>query len=86
MPSEVADKELFLKLAEKADICRVMRLGDEVKLKLRTPSVLYTLKLDVESADSIIRGLKCKIVELTKEKKSKTKEEESTPREKQAQK
>jgi hypothetical protein len=63
LPVEV-DLASFLKLAENADSCRVKRLGDIVKLKLRTPERLYTLQAKKEKAEEIIKKLKCKIVEL----------------------
>ena len=63
LPVEV-DLDSFLKLAENADSCRVKRLGDIVKLKLRTPKRLYTLEAKKEKAEEIIKKLKCKIVEL----------------------
>ena len=81
MPSEIVDKDLFLKLAEQANLCRVMRLRDEVKLKLRTPRRLYTLRLDEGEAEKIIKGLKCRVIGSIKEKTPK--KEDSSPREKQ---
>jgi hypothetical protein len=63
LPSEV-DLDSFMKLAEKADSCRVKRLGDNVKLKLRTPKKLYTFATKKEKAEEIIKKLKCKILEV----------------------
>ncbi len=85
MPSEVAEREHFMKLAEKAAHCRVVRQGDEVKLKLRTPRRLYTMRLDVSEAEAVLKELKCKVFELNKEKKTRPKTEttEPTPHEKQ---
>ena len=81
-PSEITDVDLFMKLAEEAEVCRVLRHMDETKLKLRTPRRLYTLKLESPKADELLKNLKCKVVELTKEKKGKQKKEEAaTPRE-----
>jgi hypothetical protein len=87
MPSEVTDRELFLKLAEKAAHCRVVRQGDEVKLKLRTPRRLYTIKLNASEAEAVLKVLKCRVFELNKEKKTRAKTETAkpTPREKQEQ-
>ena len=84
MPTEVTDVTSFTKLAEKAETCRVMRQGNQVKVKLRTEKRLYTIKLGAAEADSLLKNLKCKIVELSKEKKPKPQREESTPHEKQA--
>ncbi len=83
MPIEVTDVDVFTKLADKAEICRVLRRGSQVKLKLRTAKELYTIKMEAADADSLLKSLKCKTLELSKEKKRKPeKEESSTPHEK----
>ena len=64
MPKEIYDEEKFLELAEFAIHCRVKRVKDEVKLKLRTKKILYTFKTDPVTADRIVRGLSCDIIEL----------------------
>jgi large subunit ribosomal protein L38e len=64
MPKEIFDEEKFLELAEFAIHCRVKRVKDEVKLKLRTKKVLYTYKTDPTTADRIVRELSCDIIEL----------------------
>ncbi len=84
MPTEVTDVTLFTKLADKAETCRVLRQGNQVKVKLKTVKQLYTIKLEATEADSLLKNLKCKIVELSKEKKPKPQKEAPTPREKQA--
>lgn len=58
------DVESFLALSEKARECRVVRRGDQVKLKLRTPNRLYTLKVSASQASEILPKLKCPIVEV----------------------
>ena len=63
MPTEVNDTEAFVKLAEKAENCRVKRLKDVVKLKLKTQR-LYTIKLDREKAEGLIKRLECQIIEV----------------------
>ncbi|MCJ7761145.1 hypothetical protein MUP59_08425 [Candidatus Bathyarchaeota archaeon] len=83
MPTEVTDVTFFTKLAEKAETCRVVRQGDQVKVKLSTRRRLYTIKMGATEADSILKNLKCKIVELSKEKKPKPQRDASTPHEKQ---
>ncbi len=87
MPSEVAEREQFMMLAEKAAHCRVVRQGDKVKLKLRTPKRLYTIRLDTNEAEAVLKELKCKVLELSKEKKTRQKTEtaEPSPHEKQEQ-
>ena len=67
MPVELHDVNEFLKVAERASECRVKRLGDVVKLKLRTKRYLYTLKVDAKLADEIlekVKGLNLRVVEV----------------------
>jgi hypothetical protein len=64
MPSEMFDLEKFVEMSGKAKACYVKRLKKTVKLKLRTPSKLYTLKVEPLNAEEIIKKLKCKIEEL----------------------
>ena len=64
LPSEIFDEEKFLELAEFAIHCRVKRVKDVVKLKLRTKKRLYTYKTDPTTADRLVRNLTCDIIEL----------------------
>jgi hypothetical protein len=64
MPKEITSPEEFQKLAEKATECRVKRLGDETKLKIRTSKVLYTIRLDSKAADELALKLTCTKVEV----------------------
>ena len=64
MPSEIFDVEKFVTISANAKYCSVKRLKETVKLKLRTPSKLYTLKVEPLNADEIIKKLKCEIQEL----------------------
>jgi len=64
MPSEIFDVEKFVALSAKAKYCQVKRLKETVKLKLRTPSTLYTLKVEPLKADETIKKLKCEIQEI----------------------
>jgi ferritin-like protein len=66
MPSEITDVDKFVAMSAKAKYCSVQRLKDTVKLKLRTPHQLYTLKIEPLRADEIIKKLQCEIQE-TKE-------------------
>jgi hypothetical protein len=63
MPSEITDVEKFVALSAKTKQCQVKRLKDTVKLKLRTPGQLFTLKIEPLRADEIIKRLQCTIVE-----------------------
>ncbi|MEM3640900.1 MAG: 50S ribosomal protein L38e [Candidatus Bathyarchaeia archaeon] len=64
MPSEIFDVEKFVEISERAEYCAVKRLKDVVKLKLRTPRRLYTLKIDPSKAEEVIKRLKCEIREI----------------------
>jgi hypothetical protein len=64
MPKEIKDPEEFIKLSEKASECRVKKLGEATKLKIRTPSDLYTIKLDATAADELLAKLTCEKREL----------------------
>ena len=63
MPAQISDVEEFVRISERAEECRVKRLEDIVKLKLRTPSRLYTMKLNAEEAAEVLKRLKCEVVE-----------------------
>ena len=64
MPAEVFDVEEFVKISELAATCRVKRLKDIVKLKLRTPSMLYTIKLQPPQAEEALKRIRCEIQEV----------------------
>jgi hypothetical protein len=64
MPSEIFDVEKFVTISANAKYCQVKRLKETVKLKLRTPSRLYTLKVEPLNAGEVIKKLKCEIQEL----------------------
>jgi len=63
MPSELKDAEEFLRISERAGECRVKRLKDMVKLKLRTSKQLYTLSVDPDKAAELLKQIKCEIIE-----------------------
>lgn len=64
MPTEIDNIEDFIKLSQKVEDCRIKRLGDIVKLKIKTSGRLYTLKLEKGKAEGIIKRLKCKTAEV----------------------
>jgi hypothetical protein len=64
MPSEIQDTEKFIEMSANAKYCAVKRLKTSVKLKLRTPSKLYTLKVEPGKAEETIKKLKCEIREV----------------------
>jgi hypothetical protein len=63
MPSEIANAEEFVRLSERASECRVKRLRDIVKLKLRTSRQLYTIRLDPDKAAEVLKQVKCEVIE-----------------------
>ena len=64
MPTEIFDVEKFVEMSASAKYCSVKRLEGIVKLKLRTPNKLYTLKVEPLNAEETIKKLKCEIQEL----------------------
>jgi hypothetical protein len=66
MPSEITDVDKFVAMSAKAKHCSVKRSKETVKLKLRTPTQLYTLKIEPLRADEIIKKLQCEIKESEK--------------------
>ncbi len=66
MPTEITDVEKFVAMSSKAKYCFVQRLKGTVKLKLRTPRQLYTLKIEPLRVDEIIKRLQCEIQEKEK--------------------
>ncbi|MBN1784220.1 MAG: 50S ribosomal protein L38e [Candidatus Bathyarchaeota archaeon] len=64
MPVEIFDVDEFVKIAERAEYCNIKRLDREVKLKLRIPKTLYTLKVNPTKAEEIVKKLSCEIREI----------------------
>jgi len=64
LPREIKTKEEFEKLLEEAVEIRVKRDGEVAKVKLRTPSQLYTFKTSGDEADTLTKGAKAEVVEL----------------------
>ncbi len=64
MPAEITNAEKFVEMSANAKYCAVKRLKSSVKLKLRTPSQLYTLKVEPGKAEETIKKLKCEIQEI----------------------
>ena len=63
LPTELTDTEEFIKVSERAAQCSVKRLKDIVKLKIRTPSQLYTIKVDPEQAAVLLKQIRCEVIE-----------------------
>jgi hypothetical protein len=64
VPSEISDPERFVEISGNAEYCAVKRLQGVVKLKLRTPGKLYTLKVEPLKAEEVIKKLQCEIREI----------------------
>ncbi|MEM3437464.1 MAG: hypothetical protein QXP55_02870 [Nitrososphaerales archaeon] len=64
MPKQIFNAEDFKKLLEKAKECRVLRMGDKVKLKLRTPKMLYTFITSKEEASNLLKDIKVEVKEI----------------------
>ncbi len=58
MPKELRNAEQFQKLMPRAVELRVVREKESVKLKLRTPDVLYTFRTNGEEAEDLIKSAK----------------------------
>jgi len=64
MPREIFDIDEFVRLSEGADYCNVKRVKNAVKLKIRTPRKLFTLKVDPGTAEGVVKRLQCEIREV----------------------
>jgi hypothetical protein len=88
MPRQITSAEQFEDLLPKATECRVLRDEDRVKLKLRTPTYLYTFVTNEDVAEDLLKRLKdIEIVDFTPERKGKkgaeekqTKKKEKSPK------
>ncbi|MEZ0319014.1 MAG: 50S ribosomal protein L38e [Pyrobaculum sp.] len=60
MPKEVFLLELWKQYGEKAEVVRVKRYPEYVKLKARLSGYLYTIRLPPEKAEQVIAELKSK--------------------------
>lgn len=64
MPQEIFDVDKFVEISERAEYCNIKRLKKIVKLKLRTPRKLVTLKVDPTKAEEVVKKLRCEIREV----------------------
>jgi len=64
MPEEVFDVDKFIEISERAEYCDIKRLKRVVKLKLRTPRKLFTLKVNPTKAEEVVKKLRCEIREI----------------------
>ncbi|MEM4869416.1 MAG: 5'-nucleotidase [Desulfurococcaceae archaeon] len=61
MPKEVTSVDEFVKISERAEECRVVKLEKEgiAKVKARTSRYLYTIKVPLSNLDEFLKKLKC---------------------------
>ena len=65
MPVEIFEEAEFIKIAqESADLCRIKKSKDVVKLKLRTPKHLFTFKTTPAKAEELLKQIEIEQVEL----------------------
>jgi len=64
MPEEIFDVDKFIEISERAEYCNIKRLKRMVKLKLRTPRKLFTLKINPTKAEEVVKKLHCEIREI----------------------
>ena len=64
VPEEIFDVDKFVQLSGRAEYCTVKRLKKAVKLKLRTPGKLFTLKVNPVKAEEIVKKLRCEVLEV----------------------
>jgi len=64
MPQELFDMDKFIEVSNRATYCAIKRLRKTVKLKLRTSRSLYTIKVDPEKAEDIMKKISCEIREV----------------------
>jgi len=64
MPEEVFDVDRFISLSGRAEYCTLKRQKKIVKLKLRTPRRLYTMKINPTEAEGVVKKMRCDIVEV----------------------
>jgi len=61
VPVEVKDWKEFVKISARASECRVKytRKGNVAKIKARTRRVLYTIKVEKDKVEELLKELKC---------------------------
>lgn len=64
MPKQLFNKEDFLKMANDARECLVVRRKDKVKLKLRRTRMMYIYVASESEADNLLKSIKVDKIEL----------------------
>lgn len=63
MPKQVFNKEDFLKMADGATECLVVRRKDKVKLKLRKSRMMYIYVTNEPEANDLLKSIKAETIE-----------------------
>ncbi|MGH9909142.1 MAG: hypothetical protein ACRD32_00730 [Nitrososphaerales archaeon] len=58
MPKQIFDKDEFVKLADDARECLVVRRKDKVKIKLRRSRLMYIYVVNESEADQVLKEIK----------------------------
>jgi hypothetical protein len=70
MPRLITSAEQFEQIKSRASECRVVRSEEGVKLKLRTPTFLYTYITNSDEAEDLLKRLKdIEVIEFAAAKK-----------------
>ncbi|MFQ5941695.1 MAG: hypothetical protein ACE5KA_08375 [Nitrososphaerales archaeon] len=64
MPKQIFNKDDFIKLADGAWECLVVRREDKVKIKLRRSRLMYIYVTNSSEADEVLKEIKVDKVEL----------------------
>jgi len=64
MPKQLKTADEFRKIAETAKLCKVVKRGSIVKLKLKTSNALYTYVTDEKESDELVKSLKIEKVDI----------------------
>ena len=64
MPKQVLSKDEFLKMADGAIECLVVRRKDKVKLKLRRSRLMYIYVTNDSEANDLLKSIKVDTIEL----------------------
>jgi hypothetical protein len=63
VPKQVNSADEFKKLVPSANLLKVVRMDDKVKLKLRTKKTLYTYVASKDEAEALIKDSKLEVDE-----------------------
>lgn len=64
MPKQIFNKDDFIKLADDARECLVVRREDKVKIKLRRSRLMYIYVSNASEADQLLKEIKLDKIEL----------------------